>query len=117
MNPDVKKKWVEALRSGEYDQTTGWLTNEYGTKFCCLGVLCDLYARETKGKAGFVEKGPGLQFESENGSSNAELTDDVQLWAGLESSSPEVYDTALMDLNDIEGFSFNEIADLIEEDL
>lgn len=40
-----KKKWVEALRSGEYEQYTGELKHKYasgGTAFCCLGVLQDL---------------------------------------------------------------------------
>lgn len=37
--------WLETLKSGEYQQTTGRLStiNEDGTQtFCCLGVACDL---------------------------------------------------------------------------
>lgn len=45
MNPEVKARWVAALRSGEYKQTTGCLSRADG--FCCLGVLCDLHAKET----------------------------------------------------------------------
>jgi hypothetical protein len=41
MNPDVKAKWVAALRSGEYKQGPEWLQGESGC-FCCLGVLCDI---------------------------------------------------------------------------
>ena len=48
MNPEVKKQWVEALRSGEYEQTDCALHDERG--FCCLGVLCDLHAKATGGK-------------------------------------------------------------------
>lgn len=33
----IKDAWVEALRSGEYVQTEGFLKNEQG--YCCLGVL------------------------------------------------------------------------------
>lgn len=40
MNPELKAKWVEALRSGEYTQGRGWLCRE--GKYCCLGVLADL---------------------------------------------------------------------------
>ena len=43
MNPELKEKWVEALRSGEFKQTTGMFkkTHSDGTeRFCCLGVLC-----------------------------------------------------------------------------
>jgi hypothetical protein len=41
MNPEVKARWVAALRSGEYKQGKGAL--RLNNKFCCLGVLCDLY--------------------------------------------------------------------------
>jgi len=34
----IKKKWLKALRSGEYGQTKGVLTDGEGN-FCCLGVL------------------------------------------------------------------------------
>jgi hypothetical protein len=37
MNPELKKKWVKALRSGEYKQGRGYLANK--GKYCCLGVL------------------------------------------------------------------------------
>ena len=44
MNENARK-WVEALRSGEYKQTKSYLRTKKG--FCCLGVACDLYAKET----------------------------------------------------------------------
>jgi hypothetical protein len=37
MDAELKKKWVEALRSGEYKQYEGALKE--GFSFCCLGVL------------------------------------------------------------------------------
>jgi hypothetical protein len=37
MDPEIKAKWVEALRSGKYQQEFGGLGK--GTKLCCLGVL------------------------------------------------------------------------------
>ncbi len=42
MDKKVKRKWLRALRSGEYDQTKNFLctTDEEGNdSFCCLGVL------------------------------------------------------------------------------
>ncbi len=36
----LKTRWIKALRSGKYKQTTGSLKDCTG--FCCLGVLCDL---------------------------------------------------------------------------
>lgn len=41
MDAEIKAKWVEALRSGRYEQTTGFLRRSNG-RFCCLGVLCDV---------------------------------------------------------------------------
>lgn len=37
---ELKDKWLTALRSGEYSQTSYSLRDENG--FCCLGVLCDI---------------------------------------------------------------------------
>lgn len=37
MDKELKAKWVEALRSGEYAQDEGCLKSPHG--YCCLGVL------------------------------------------------------------------------------
>lgn len=34
----LKAKWIEALRSGDYEQARGTLYD--GEGYCCLGVLC-----------------------------------------------------------------------------
>ena len=44
MNPEVKQKWIDALRSDKYEQGSGKLRSVTG--YCCLGVLCDLYSQE-----------------------------------------------------------------------
>lgn len=44
MSPELKAKWVAALRSGEYKQGREVLRN--GDQFCCLGVLCDIIGLE-----------------------------------------------------------------------
>lgn len=46
MDQAIKKKWVKALRSGEYRQGSGVLKD--GRKFCCLGVLCDIQGADWK---------------------------------------------------------------------
>jgi hypothetical protein len=43
MDAELKAKWVEALRSGKYQQLTPGGLRE-GDRFCCLGVLCDIAA-------------------------------------------------------------------------
>lgn len=41
MSPELKEKWVAALRSGKYKQGKKVLRT-YENTFCCLGVLCDI---------------------------------------------------------------------------
>ena len=52
VNKAVIKRWVKALRSGKYKQGLGALKatdSEGKPRYCCLGVLCDLHAKKTKG--------------------------------------------------------------------
>jgi hypothetical protein len=46
MNLEIAAKWEAALLSGEYPQAKGAL-NVLGGGMCCLGVLCELYRKET----------------------------------------------------------------------
>jgi hypothetical protein len=111
MNPQIKQKWVSALRSGEYQQTQRRLHDENG--FCCLGVLCDLYGKENN-KEWQHNEVVGYFYENHSFS----LPSSVVKWAGVEDSNPFVnggIDT-LGGLND-KGFTFNEIAYVIEENL
>lgn len=40
MNKEIKERWIAALRSGEYSQSSGYLSTDEG--YCCLGVLCEI---------------------------------------------------------------------------
>jgi hypothetical protein len=118
MNPDVKAKWIAALRSGEYQQARATLRSSWkADRFCCLGVLCDLAAKEGLGKW------DGGVFVAERGDSSAtSLPYTVQEWAGFpvankESNDPRVAGFYLTTLNDAHRKSFAEIADLIEKHL
>ena len=121
MNADVKKKWVEALRSGEYKQGQGRLQRDGA--FCCLGVLCDLHAKETglKWMTHAEAFSPVWPYSSDGAlvyiGRSAELPDEVVSWAGVEDSNPQVGAKAAYVWNDAEGKTFTEIADLIEEHL
>ncbi len=44
MNKDVVRKWIKALRSGDYTQVR--YVHRAGDSFCVIGVLCDLHAKE-----------------------------------------------------------------------
>lgn len=41
MKAAIAKKWIKALRSGDYEQGRGVLKST-DDKYCCLGVLCDV---------------------------------------------------------------------------
>lgn len=115
MNPEIKKRWVDALRSGEYQQTHGNLWDSDG--FCCLGVLSDLAVKD-----GVVEWDLGVIQDPETDHRSAGLLHDKVIdWAGLERRDPEVTDqkdrpTTLSIINDM-GEPFTVIADIIEEQL
>lgn len=130
MDVKVKQLWIEALESGEYNQTKGFLKTSEG--HCCLGVLCDLYAKKT-GKGVWSEsdgrKEGAYEMVTECGErSLCGLPSPVAEWAGLSEweglvaiptalELPKPLDTALRTLahaND-KGFSFNEIADMLRE--
>ena len=120
------QKWVDALRSGKYVQTRGALRNDEGNepKFCCLGVACDLYAKETN-VDGWQKIETGVNtlytFVSDESSSEDALPKPVAYWLGLTSVdgefNPEIAGlrvNTLIALNDNFRFDFKKIADVIE---
>lgn len=114
MNENAKK-WVAALRSGEYKQVTGMLHERDGG-FCCLGVACDLYAKET-GLVGWSEpknSSPYMEF-GESGNAMI-LPGHVQRWIGLRTDNGTIdHYSCLASMND-NGKNFSEIADFIESE-
>lgn len=107
MNPEMKTKWVAALRSGEYKQITGFLRYEEG--FCCLGVLCDL----ANSKGWRQNKNAGFTYAA-----TASITHPISLpfEVGHNYGIPNAVMRKLAYMND-EGRDFSEIADYIEESL
>ena len=107
---DNMRKCVAALRSGEFEQGRGQL-RRYNS-YCCLGVMCEVYRRET-GRGEWID---GWTFEMEDRMANASLPFPVREWVGLRGGSGEYGSkTSLTDRNDA-GVSFAEIADLIESE-
>lgn len=51
LKPEVKQRWIEALRSDEYAQGYGALRAGENC-FCCLGVLCDIASKDGVGTWG-----------------------------------------------------------------
>lgn len=112
MNEKIKKLWRADLISGEYIQ--GYDALHSNGKFCCLGVLCDLYAKE-KG-VNWTSIPNDFNRLSIHGAKLI-LPDEVVEWAELENESPMVGGYHLTEMNDEEGKSFKQIADLIEANL
>ena len=128
MKADVKDRWVNALRSGDYKQGTQCLLSESGS-YCCLGVLCDLYMKETKEEVEWETTedsyGDKMKVASFLGYTTI-LPETIREWAGLNEQSPSVTYVdmdgeggyfMLSNLNDEHDASFDQLAELIEEQL
>lgn len=116
MNPEIKQLWLEALRSDKYKQGNG-LLRTFDNKFCCLGVLCDIYTKTTD-----IGWNDDNRHSYGMGMYTASLDPDVQEWAGVDNTwgyiwlDEEGRKTNLANMND-SGKTFEEIAKVIEENL
>lgn len=113
MKPEIKRKWLEALRSGQYKQTSGCLTD--GERFCCLGVLTNLYLLEV-GEEWRQDKTGDIGVLEGGEVRGGYLSERVYLWAGLSLHDVIAGRRSLSEAND-SGTAFPEIADLIEKHL
>jgi hypothetical protein len=98
MKPEIKKLWIEALLSGNYEQGQGFLCRNAGngsTEWCCLGVLTDLA----------IKNGVDIDCETSNYDPDAYSFDSesgmlplsVMEWAGLETGNGEYVVNHLFD--------------------
>lgn len=112
MKKEIKELWVQALRSGEYNQSFCSLNNGIG--YCCLGVLCDLAVKDGVGE---WRSNGNMAFYYGTGihESKLWLSGQVLEWAGIKEPDPNVHGEKLSTWNDKTRLSFAEIADLIEE--
>lgn len=94
MNPELKAKWVAALRSGKFQQGRGQLRK--GDEYCCLGVLCK------------VARIPISESGGSAGKSGYKL---------IHRRVPEQAAETLWRMNDHRGLNFAQIADWIEANL
>jgi len=109
-----RKAWADALMGGEYAQGKGGLRR--GDLFCCLGVACDLYAKDTGD--GKWDKQDQHTRVSEFRSKDCEYDHEgdtyappatVRAYYGLSEDEMQELITA----NDVTGLNFTEIAQLI----
>lgn len=99
------RRWVKALRSGQYEQGKSYMRTE--NKYCCLGVAMDLaiangvVCTPDWGKTANVPPAVNKWF----GLDDYDLNREVELPSGAVNSPANLNDG---------GTSFNEIADAIE---
>lgn len=95
MKKNIKKQWLAALNSGKYKQGQEELLciDEDGDKYyCCLGVLCNLWAKEKH------KKMPRCNDVLE-----ALPPDEILEWAGLSYADADRL-SKINDYNDVDQF-------------
>lgn len=116
MKKTIVKQWVKNLRSGEYAQGRETLKDVDG-KYCCLGVLADMYSKATKVEwyaNSNILRAREYSIEGEAGV----LANPILNWAGVKGNETDflqglVGDAGLVFIND-NGMPFSKIADIIE---
>jgi len=103
MTSYLKKKWIRALRSGDFEQTTGVLA--YCGKYCCLGVLCEI-----SGKLPFRNE---HVFPDTKSVANNKIPKKGLVLVMLDPKDQQT----LIRLNDDKQYTFNQIADWIKENI
>ena len=123
MKSEIKELWLDALNSDNYRQGRGQLLKD--GEFCCLGVLCDVYIKQTN----LAEWLPPIPVTGKHmivdidalagDYITAGLPWSVRQWAGCLSYDPHILykgdSYPLSHLNDVFGLNFKQIAQLIEE--
>ena len=131
MKPEIKKLWVDALRSGDYQKGTGTLRRRLAwfdsskCAYCALGVLCDLYIKETGAVRWELTDQDYYSISDVDFNRSGSLPTFIMEWAGLVGDDPYMsYMTgdgeeqlSVSEFNDQLGMSFPTIADYIERQL
>ena len=102
---DFKQKWVEALRSGRYKQVQGTLKGKKedgSVGYCCLGVALDIIGVRVRTES--LDKYDTYSSEGSMGH-----------YDRLDKKMPPEIKHRGIEMND-DGHSFEEIADMIEEE-
>jgi hypothetical protein len=113
MNAELKAKWVEALRSGNYSQGHGLLKrreDDNTAKHCCLGVLCELI--DPTKFTPRTNESRTYEYGLHGFSSDITLPPSVQCMTGLDEETCQT----LANMNDT-GNTFQDIAAYIQQQL
>lgn len=97
---EQKEQWVKSLRSGKYKQSQSCLYHVADGGFCCLGVLAD-------GVLGQNVKGPYIMSDQPKIN---KLYEEIRELVGDKLH-------AFTNMNDLKDYSFEDIADYIEQSI
>jgi hypothetical protein len=117
-NKENVRKWVDALRSGKYGQTQGFLRRD--DRFCCLGVACEVAMENGVAVSAFPRDdsygGNGVWAYGGEGLVALPPWSVVE-WLGLDEENPKLTDEGrhAAELNDEDDWTFEQIADAIEK--
>lgn len=106
MVKEYKKKWIEALRSGNYKQ--GKFALKRDNRYCCLGVLCNIHPEVEE-----ILLDTSIYYKYKKDESNGYLPD--SLCRSMKIKEEEM--TKLTEMNDHNELNFDQIADWIENNL
>lgn len=133
MNKEIAQLWVDALRSGKYEQTKGRLhrtiASDYGLNdsenvpagYCCLGVLCEVAVEKQVVKVVDTSSTGSVSYGLGTDRSMTWLPKAVEDWSSLRDTTVSVEINGrterrgLAELNDSGEFTFLQIADAIED--
>ena len=120
LDPEFKRNWVEALRSGEYQQGMNHLfdTGPSGPsqeRYCCLGVACVTAGveKDVIYQMDLIDEGVLIGFQGERGDQEPFPVPDMLFGEPSLSNVEGVIIGILTWAND-RGFSFEDIANWIE---
>jgi hypothetical protein len=107
------KKWISALRSGKFQQTQGVLQDRDG--YCCLGVACQIFSPKHQ----LERNGQYLRGSMPSDQRHAptwlkRVANDFARATKIVHEDGDNEVTGLIDMNDEENFSFDEIADMLQ---
>lgn len=121
----VVEKWIEWLRSDQFDQIDGQLGRQSPSEKperCCLGVVCDVVREFNPEFHMGVDADAGYEVEFGEEHESTVLPAEIKKFLGYSSQNADVYVPGygniwymfdLASLND-DGLTFDQIADLIE---
>ena len=113
---EAQIQYLADLRDPEKKQTTGVMKRSFNgvDRFCCMGVACDRFAPETLLELDNYTGAENTTYGADDGHGRplvSEMPRRVNEALGLDDAD----NASMASMNDFDGLSFKEIADILEE--